>query len=114
MAGHDARTRHRLLRGVRGGGVRRVHGNYMKPQPDQADIGALSDLCTPWCIHVVATLRIADHIAAGITQIDDLAAASATHSDSLHRVLQHLVSKGMFEEPALGQFALNRCCGTVS
>jgi 2,7-dihydroxy-5-methyl-1-naphthoate 7-O-methyltransferase len=79
----------------------------MKSQPNQVDIRALSDLCTPWCIHLVATLRIGDHITAGITQIDDLAAASGTHSDSLHRVLQHLVSKGVFEEPAPGQFALN-------
>ena len=74
---------------------------------DQVDIWALSDLCTPWCVHVVATLRIADHIAAGITQIDDLAAASSSGSDSLHRVLRHLVGKGLFEEPAPGRFALN-------
>jgi SAM-dependent methyltransferase len=79
----------------------------MKSRGDQADLWALSDLCTPWCVHVVATLRIADHIAAGITQIDALAAASATVSDSLHRVLRHLVAKGVFEEPAPGQFALN-------
>ncbi len=26
---------------------------------------ALTDLRTPWCIHVVATLRVADQIAAG-------------------------------------------------
>jgi len=71
------------------------------------DIWALSDLETPWCIHVVATLRIADHIAAGITRIDDLAAASGAHSDSLHRVLRHLAGKGVFEEPAPGRFALN-------
>src|SRR4051812_5007459 len=77
------------------------------PRPDQADIWALSDLCTPWCVHVVATLRIADQIAAGITQIDDLAAASGSSSDSLHRVLRHLVGKGLFEEPAPGRFALN-------
>ena len=77
------------------------------PRRDQVDIWALSDLCTPWCVHVVATLRIADHIAAGITQIDDLAAASGSDSDSLHRVLRHLVGKGVFEEPAPGRFALN-------
>ena len=71
----------------------------------QVDIWALSDLCTPWCVHVVATLRIADHIATGITQIDDLAAASG--SDSLHRVMRHIVGKGVFEEPAPGRFALN-------
>jgi hypothetical protein len=71
------------------------------------DVWALSDLCTPWCVHVVATLRIADHIADGITQVDDLAAASATVSGPLHRVLRHLVGQGVFEEPAPGQFALN-------
>jgi hypothetical protein len=79
----------------------------MKSRRDQADVWALSDLCTPWCIHVAATLRIADHIAAGKTRIDDLAAASATVADSLQRVLRHLVGQGVFEEPAPGQFALN-------
>jgi SAM-dependent methyltransferase len=77
------------------------------------DVRALSDLCTPWCVHVVATLRIADHIAAGITQVDDLAAASATVSGSLHRVLRHLIGKGVFEEPAPGQFALNEPARTL-
>src|SRR5437870_9465944 len=72
-----------------------------------ADLWALSDLSTPWCVHVVATLRIADHIAAGITQIDDLAAASECNADALHRVLMHLVGKGVFEEPAPGRFAMN-------
>jgi SAM-dependent methyltransferase len=74
---------------------------------DDVDIWALSDLCTPWCVHVVSTLRIADHIAAGKTRIDDLAAASGSSSDSLHRVLRHLVGKGIFEEPTPGRFALN-------
>jgi SAM-dependent methyltransferase len=73
----------------------------------EVDIWALSDLCTPWCVHVVATLRIAEHIAAGTTRIEDLAAASGAHSDSLHRVLRHLVSKGVFEEPSPGRFTLN-------
>jgi SAM-dependent methyltransferase len=77
------------------------------PPQDTVNIWALSDLCTPWCVHVVSTLGIADHLAAGKTQIDDLAAASGSSSDSLHRVLRHLVSKGVFEEPAPGRFALN-------
>jgi SAM-dependent methyltransferase len=46
-------------------------------------------------------------MAKGITRIDDLAAASGSHSDSLRRVLRHLVGKGLFEEPAPGRFALN-------
>jgi hypothetical protein len=77
------------------------------PRPDPPDIWTLSDLCTPWCVHVVATLRIADHLAAGITQIDDLAAAAGADSDSLHRVLRHLAGHGLFEERAPGQFTLN-------
>jgi hypothetical protein len=73
-----------------------------------ANIASLSDLCTPWCVHVVATLRIAEHIAAGITDIDDLAAAASCDPDSLHRVLGHLVGKGVFLEPGPGHFALNQ------
>ncbi len=77
------------------------------PQQTQVDIWSLSDLCTPWCIHVAVTLRIADHLAAGITQIDNLAVAAGAHSESLQRMLRHLVNKGVFEEPEPGQFALN-------
>jgi len=33
------------------------------------DLWELSDLSTPWCLRVVATLRIADLIAAGHFQI---------------------------------------------
>ena len=79
----------------------------MKSSQDPVDVWALSDLCTPWCVHVVATLRIADHIAAGITDIGGLAAASGAHAESLHRVLRHLVAKGVFEEPHPGRFSLN-------
>src|ERR1035437_9169872 len=71
------------------------------------DLWTLSDLSTPWCVHVVATLRIADHIASGHTEIGQLAAASGADRDSLHRVLRHLVSKGLFAERAPGRFALN-------
>ena len=73
-----------------------------------ADLEALSDLCTPWCIRVVATLRIADHVAAGVTGIDQLAAAAGCHAGALRNVLGHLVGKGVFEEPAPGRFALNQ------
>jgi SAM-dependent methyltransferase len=78
------------------------------PEHESLDLGALSDLCTPWCVHVVATLRIADHIAAGTTGIDALAAAAGCDAASLERVLRHLVGKGVFREPAPGRFALNQ------
>ena len=71
------------------------------------DLWALTGLATPWCVHVAATLRIADHLAAGTVEIGPLAAAAGADPDALLRMLRHLVSKGVFEEPAPGRFALN-------
>jgi hypothetical protein len=78
------------------------------PRAERVDLMSLCDLCTPWCVHVVGTLRIADHLNRGITGIAELAAASGADRESLHRVLRHLVAKGLFEEPAPGRFALNQ------
>jgi hypothetical protein len=71
------------------------------------DLWTLADLSTPWCVHVVATLRVANHIEAGHSEIAELAHAAGADRDSLERVMRHLVSKGLFEEPAHGRFALN-------
>src|SRR5436305_8210828 len=73
----------------------------------RVDLWQLSELSTPWCIHVVSTLGIAGHLAAGRTEIGALAAAAGADAASLQRVLRHLISKGLFEEPAPGHFALN-------
>ena len=80
-----------------------------KPGAPEAavDLAALADLCTPWCVHVVATLRIADHLAAGTAELGDLAKAAGCDVDALQRVLRHLVSKGVFDEPSPGHFGLN-------
>lgn len=67
------------------------------------NVWALSDLCTPWCVHVVATLRIADHIAAGTDRIEDLAAAAQCDPAILRGVLDHLVGQGAFEQPKPGR-----------
>lgn len=80
-----------------------MSANQSKP----VDIWTLADLATPWSIHVVVTLRIAQHVAAGREQIDDLARAAGADADSLHRVLRHLVRHGVFEEPMVGTFTLN-------
>jgi 2,7-dihydroxy-5-methyl-1-naphthoate 7-O-methyltransferase len=71
------------------------------------DLAALTDLKTPWCVHTVATLRIAEHLAAGITDIQNLAAAAGCDPDALQAVLRHLGAKGVFEETVPGRFALN-------
>jgi len=71
------------------------------------DLETLSDLCTPWCIRVVVTLSIAEHIAAGTTDVDRLASATGCDADALRAVLAHLVTKGVFQEDGPGRFALN-------
>ena len=67
----------------------------------------MADLCTPWCLHVAATLEIAEKIAAGTDRISDLARAAGCDREALHEMLGHLVGKGVFEEPEPGRFALN-------
>lgn len=71
------------------------------------DIFGISDLCTPWCLHVVVTLRVAQHIEAGKTEIGELASACGADRDSLVRVLHHLMGKDLFDEPEPGRFVLN-------
>lgn len=71
------------------------------------DLDALTDLKTPWCVYTVATLRIAEHLAAGITDIENLADAAGCDPDALQAVLGHLAAKGVFEETVPGRFALN-------
>jgi 2,7-dihydroxy-5-methyl-1-naphthoate 7-O-methyltransferase len=72
-----------------------------------ADLEALSDLCTPWCLRVVVTLRIADRMAAGTTATADLAEAAGCDRIALGRVLGRLADRGVFERAAEGEFALN-------
>lgn len=76
------------------------------PGPE-VDVWALGDLCTPWCVHVAVTLGVAQHLAAGKTELAELAAACGAHAESLARVLRHLAAAGLFAEPAPGRFALN-------
>jgi 2,7-dihydroxy-5-methyl-1-naphthoate 7-O-methyltransferase len=71
------------------------------------DLSSLTDLQTPWCIHVVASLGIAHHIDAGIEAIGPLADAAGCDARVLHAVIGHLVSKGVFCEPEPGRFELN-------
>lgn len=81
------------------------------PGPSDAagprSLAALTDLQTPWCVHVAATLRIADHIASGTTAVEDLAKAADCDTHALWALLGYLVSQGVFSEPAPGRFALN-------
>lgn len=71
------------------------------------DLWTLTDLATPWCVHVAVTLRVAEHLDGGACDIRELAARVGADADALARVLRHLTEKGVFEEPSPGRFALN-------
>lgn len=68
---------------------------------DTASLTQLTDLVTPMVVRVAATLRLADHIAAGTTAVGDLAEATGTDAGALGRVLRYLAVRGVFiEQPA--------------
>jgi 2,7-dihydroxy-5-methyl-1-naphthoate 7-O-methyltransferase len=56
---------------------------------------AAADLVTPMAIRVAATLRLADHIAAGTQTTEALAEAVDADQDALGRLLGHLVTAGV-------------------
>jgi hypothetical protein len=70
----------------------------------QGKLRELSDLATPWALWVATTLRLADHIDAGATTPEQLAAASGADLDALRRLLALLVARGVFAE-ADGSYA---------
>ena len=74
---------------------------------NEVNLWDLADLRTPWCLRVAATLRVAEHIAGGIREVDALAAAAQCDAGVLERVLGHLVSRGVFTLDGAGQFGLN-------
>jgi hypothetical protein len=76
---------------------------------DSPDLWTLGDLATPWSLHVVVTLRIAERIEAsgGTATIDELARAAPAHAPSLHRVIRQLVERGVFTEDTPGVIGLN-------
>jgi hypothetical protein len=78
-----------------------------RPGQHTVDLEQLLDLTTPWCLRVAATLRLPQLIAAGHEDIAGLARAVGCDPVALHAVLGHLVSRGVFTEPAPGRFAVN-------
>lgn len=72
-----------------------------------ASVMQLMDLTTPWCVHVAITLRIADRVQAGTSNVAELARQADCDPTFLRRVLRHLVAKGVFDEPEPGEFAVN-------
>lgn len=56
---------------------------------------ALADLTTPMAVRVAATLRVADHLAAGRRRAADIARVAGADADALDRLMRHLVTIGL-------------------
>jgi 2,7-dihydroxy-5-methyl-1-naphthoate 7-O-methyltransferase len=69
-------------------------------------LNSLLDLTTPWAIRGVATLRIPDLVADGVTRIEALAERCSADAETLGRVMSYLAARGIFEQPEPGTFAL--------
>jgi len=57
-------------------------------------------------LNVAVTLRLADRVAAGVTEVGDLARETGVDVDALYRVMRLLASSGVFAEDGDGGFTL--------
>ncbi len=71
-----------------------------------AELWALAQLATPMAIRVAATLRVADHLAAGPCAAAELARAVRADRDALGRLLRYLSVRGIFTQAGNGEFGL--------
>jgi O-methyltransferase domain/Dimerisation domain len=73
----------------------------------------LNGFLTVQALHVAAALGIADLLADGARDSDDLAVATGAHGPSLYRLLRTLAGMGVFREEADGRFALTSLGDTL-
>lgn len=77
----------------------------MSADETRARLRDLTDFAAPWAVGIAATLRLADHVEAGTTRVDELAERADADPDALRRLLRYLVARGVFAEPAPGEVA---------
>jgi hypothetical protein len=66
----------------------------------------MAQLATPMAGRVAATLRIADHIAAGLRTAPELAQATNADADALDRLMRYLTTRGLFSRDGSGAYDL--------
>ena len=71
-----------------------------------AELWAMAQLSTPMAVRVAATLRVADHVAAGLRTAEQLAPVVRADPDALERLLSHLAVRGVFIRDEEGRFSL--------
>jgi hypothetical protein len=76
------------------------------PPPEAQIAGILLSQMVPRLVHLMATLKLADHLASGPRSAAELAPLTGTHAPTLHRILRTLASVGLTTEDASHRFAL--------
>jgi len=71
-----------------------------------ARLWSMAGLGTPMAVRVAATLRLADHIAAGSHTAAELAEACGADQDALDRLLRYLAVRGVFHRDETGRYTL--------
>ncbi|WP_258177250.1 methyltransferase [Streptomyces solincola] len=71
-----------------------------------AKLWAMAGLGTPMAVRTAATLRIADHIAAGRRTAPELAETTGAHPEALERLLRYLAVRGVLARDDDGRYAL--------
>jgi SAM-dependent methyltransferase len=94
------------------------YGNYGKTEtsaqsPIEAMLQMMSGFWVSRGIYVVAKLGVADHLRDGAKTSEELAAATATHADSLYRILRMMGTVGVFRQDGENRFALTPLSETL-
>ncbi|MET9678866.1 methyltransferase [Streptomyces coeruleorubidus] len=78
----------------------------MAHQSDPGDLLKMADLLTPAAIRAAATLRVADHLGAGTSDVAKLAELTGTRPDLLELLLRHLRSQGVLTCDDAGAYSV--------
>lgn len=77
-----------------------------EPDPATAWLTGALDLLGPYAVRTASALRLADHVAAGHTEVTELARQAGTAPEATARLLRYLAARGVFKESAPGEFVL--------
>src|SRR4028118_904177 len=80
----------------------------MTTDPSQTIVDLMDRSLLAQAAYVAAELHLADHLAAGPKQVNELARATSCHPPSLQRLLRALVTLEICTERSDGAFALGR------
>lgn len=78
-----------------------------------ARLWEMADLFTPMALRVAATLRLADHVAAGADSVAALAERTGSDPDALGRLVDHLVSIGVLQRHDVDALSLTDLGGQL-